>query len=376
MAEEQDKSQQTEAPSQRKLDEARRKGDVARSPEVSAALSLGAALSVVAIGGPGFARSIANDIVPFIAHPEAFDLSAGGGSLILAQATKGMAPGFIALAAAAVAGIAGTVLQQGMLWSPNKLAPDFSRVSLPKGFGRIFGIDGFIQFAKALFKLSMVAVCAWFVLKPRVSDLAQMSAMDLPALLPFSGELLKALAFSVLVTLGVLAGTDWLIQRVRFTARMRMSKEELKRDTKESDGDPHVKARQRQIRAERSRRRMMQEVPKATVVVMNPTHYAVALKYEQGVDAAPLCVAKGMDTLALKIRAVAEEAGVAVVEDAPLARALYAAIEVDETIPREHFEAVAKVIGFVFQRARKGTASAAARPAAASSRLPPRPAAG
>ncbi len=368
MAEEPDRSQQTEAPSQRKLDEARRKGDVARSPEVPAALSLGAALTVVAIGAPGFSRSIANDLLPFIAHPDAFDLSAGGGALILSQAAKSLAPGLLAVAAAAVAGVAGLVVQQGFLWSPNKLAPDFSRVSLPKGFGRIFGIDGLIQFGKALFKLSAVAACAWIVLKPRVGDLERMSAMDLPALLPFSGDLLKALAFAVLTTLAALAAADWLIQRARFTARMRMSKEELKRDTKESDGDPHVKARQKQVRAERSRRRMMQNVPKATVVVMNPTHYAVALKYEQGVDAAPLCVAKGVDTLALKIRAVAEEAGVAVVEDPPLARALYAAIDVDETIPREHFEAVAKVIGFVFQRARRSAP-------AASSRLPPRPAA-
>jgi flagellar biosynthesis protein FlhB len=140
---------------------------------------------------------------------------------------------------------------------------------------------------------------------------------------------------------------DWLWQRQRFLVRMRMTKEEVKEEFKNSEGDPHVKARQRQIRFERAKRRMMQAVPQATVVVMNPTHYAVALKYEQGETAAPTCVAKGLDSLALKIRAIAEEAGVPVIEDPPLARALYAAVDIDEMIPPAHFEAVAKIIGFI-----------------------------
>jgi len=149
------------------------------------------------------------------------------------------------------------------------------------------------------------------------------------------------------------AGADWLIQRQRFMARMRMTREELKEDYKQSEGDPHVRARQKQIRHERARRRMMQAVPDATVVIMNPTHYAVALKYEQGEDGAPLCVAKGLDSLALKIREIAEEAGVPVIEDPPLARALYAAVEIDDMIPPAHYEAVAKIIGFIMAAGRR-----------------------
>jgi flagellar biosynthetic protein FlhB len=141
-------------------------------------------------------------------------------------------------------------------------------------------------------------------------------------------------------------------------ARMRMTKEEVKEDFKQSEGDPHVKAKQRQKRVEVARRRMMQAVPTATVVIMNPTHYAVALKYEQGEDAAPVCVAKGLDSLALKIRTIAEEAGVPVIEDPPLARALYAAVEVDEMIPAAHYEAVAKIIGFILGVGRRATAKA------------------
>jgi len=137
-----------------------------------------------------------------------------------------------------------------------------------------------------------------------------------------------------------------------------MTKEEMKEDFKQSEGDPHVKARQKQLRNERARRRMIQAVPDATVVVMNPTHYAVALKYDAGETPAPLCVAKGMDSLALKIRAIAEEAEVPVIEDPPLARALYAAVEIDDAIPTAHYEAVAKIIGFILGTGRRATAKA------------------
>jgi len=157
----------------------------------------------------------------------------------------------------------------------------------------------------------------------------------------------------VLSVLGVGAALDWLWQRQRFLQRMRMTREELKEDFRQSEGDPHVRARLRQIRYDRARRRMMQNVPKATVVVTNPTHFAIALRYEQGDTPAPICVAKGLDAVALRIKAVAEEHRVPIIEDPPLARALYATVELDEAIPREHYEAVAKVIGFVMRQAQR-----------------------
>jgi flagellar biosynthetic protein FlhB len=169
----------------------------------------------------------------------------------------------------------------------------------------------------------------------------------------FAADILRRLVFAVAAFLLIVAGADWFWQRQRFMQRMRMTKEEMKEDFKQSEGDPHIKARQKQLRNERARRRMMQAVPTATVVVMNPTHYAVALKYDQGETPAPMCVAKGMDSLALKIREIAEEAGVPVLEDPPLARALYAAVEIDEIIPPAHYEAVAKIIGFILSAGRK-----------------------
>ena len=171
-------------------------------------------------------------------------------------------------------------------------------------------------------------------------------------ILPFTRDLAISLMVATLVFLGLSAGVDFLWQKYRFAERMKMTKEELKEDFKQSEGDPHVKAKLKQIRAQRSRQRMMQAVPTATVIVTNPTHYSVALRYEAGY-AAPVCVAKGVDAVALRIREVARDHKVPIVENVPLARALYAAVDVDETIPREHFEAAARVIGFVMQKRRK-----------------------
>src|SRR6202012_298461 len=168
-------------------------------------------------------------------------------------------------------------------------------------------IDGFVQFGKSLLKIGLTGLVAWIVLKPHVREFETLPTLETGAILPLSVSLVRALVMAVLGLLGAGAIVDWVWQRQRFLQRMRMSKEEVKEDVRQTEGDPHVRARLRQIRFERARRRMMQAVPKATVVVMNPTHYAVALHYVAGETAAPLCVAKGIDSLALKIREVAEE---------------------------------------------------------------------
>ena len=224
------------------------------------------------------------------------------------------------------------------------------------GFKRLYGVDGLVQFLKTFVKLIAVSAIAWFVLKPHAREFEQLATLHPSAILPFGRDLIFSLLWAILAFLGVTSGVDWLWQRFRFAERMKMSKEELKEDYKQTEGDPHVKAKLRQLRIERSRKRMMQNLPKATVVITNPTHFAVALRYEQGETAAPVCVAKGVDALALKIREVAGQHGVPILEDPPLARALYATVEVDEPIKREHFEVVARVIGFVMNPQNRGKA--------------------
>lgn len=356
MAEEQDKASKTEEATPRKLDDARKKGDVAKTQDLGSVMALAAAIGVILWAGGWLSINLAEDLVPFIASPHQMlgVLESGGGVEIARWAIMALAPALgLIMAATMVAGAGGNLVQSGLLWSPDKLKPDWSRVSPMKGFGRIFGPDGIAQFVKTLLKVVATGAICWWVLKPHAAELAQMASLGPAAMLPATLKIAGSLMAAILAFMGVIAGLDWLWQRYRFAEKMKMTREELKEDFKQSEGDPHVKARQKQLRIERSRRRMMAAVPEATVVIMNPTHFAVALKYEAGETPAPMCVAKGVDSLALKIRAVAEEAGVPVIEDAPLARALYATVDIDQTIPRAHYEAVAKVLGFILGAKRR-----------------------
>jgi flagellar biosynthetic protein FlhB len=352
MAEENDGASKTEEPTRRRLDEARKNGDIPKSPDVAPFATLAASGAVVIVLGGLGARQMTERLIPFIQRPEAIDLSGNGGVGVAQAAARAAEPMMWALAASILAAIAANVVQQGFVWSAAKLAPDPSRLSPMTGLKRMFGIDGLVHFGKSIAKVVALGFVAWMVLKSRATMLQNLAAMDIAAILPFSAEVFKALFIGVLIVLGVIALADFMWQRQRFMQRLRMTKEEVKQDTKDTDGDPHVKAKLRAQRMARSKKRMIQAVPKATLVVMNPTHYAVALRYVQGETPAPLCVAKGVDALALKIREVAEAHGIAVVEDAPLARALYATMEIDQTIPREHYEAVAKIIGFILGKSR------------------------
>jgi flagellar biosynthetic protein FlhB len=354
MAEENEGASKTEEPTPRKLQQAREKGDVVKTPDLPAVASLAAAASVLILCGGWMSRNLVNALTPFLAHAASMHLEGTAGIDVARQAMMASAPILLAvMLAATAAGVAGNVLQTGLMLTPDKLKPDFSKVSPMAGLKRMFGLDSLMNFLKSLLKVAAVGFIGWWVIHPLVPRMTELSATEVGALAPFMVEVLKRLIFAVLSFMLAIAGADWLWQRQRFMARMRMTKEEMKEDYKQSEGDPHIKARQKMLRIERSRRRMMQAVPGATVVVMNPTHYAVALKYEAGETAAPMCVAKGLDSLALKIRAIAEEAGVTVIEDAPLARALYATVDIDEAIPPAHFEAVAKIIGFIMSSGRR-----------------------
>ena len=354
MSDTNDAASKTEEPTPRKLQQARERGEVVKTPDLASMASLLGAATVVALGGGYLSRNLVTALTPFLASPDSMSFDNHGGIPILRAAASAAAPviGAVVLVACA-AGVAGNVVQTGLMFSPEKLSFDFKKVSPAAGFKRIFGIDGFMHFLKSLLKVTLTALLAWWVLNPHVRDLANLASLDPVNLLGFSADILRRLVFAVAAFLTLVAGADWFWQRQRFMTRMRMSKEELKEDYKQSEGDPHIKAKQKQMRNARAKRRMMAAVPNATVVVMNPTHYAVALKYDTSEAPAPLCVAKGVDSLALKIREIAEAAGVPVIEDPPLARALYAAVDIDEIIPPAHYEAVAKIIGFILNAGRK-----------------------
>lgn len=354
MAEDKDPESKTEEATPQKLEEARKKGDVAKSADVAPALSLLGAAGVIIMGGGYFATTIGEALIPFIASPHQLigALEAGAGVELGANVLLAVAPFLGAVMLATImGGVGGNVFQSGFMMTGEKLKPKWDKVSPMAGFKRIFGPDGLMQFAQTFAKLIAVSVICWMVLKPHAREFESMAAMSPAVILPLSRDLAVTLMAAVLVFLGLGAGADYIWQKMRFAKRQRMTKEEVKEEFKNTEGDPHIKAKLKQIRMQRSRQRMMANVPRATVIVTNPTHYSVALRYEpdQG-DPAPICVAKGVDAVALRIREVAREHQVPIVENVPLARALYAAVDLDETIPREHFEAAAKVIGFVMQK--------------------------
>ncbi len=357
MSDTNDAASRTEEPTPRKLQQARERGEVVKTPDLAPMASLAGAAAVAAMSGGYLCRNLATALTPFLASPDTMSLNGQGGVQVLHAAIMAAAPAMGAVVlAACLAGVGANLIQTGFIFSPERLSVDFKKVSPLEGFKRVFGIDGFVQFLKSLLKVTLTALLAWWVLKPHMSEMENLVDMEPVAMLGFAADILRRLVFAVAAFLLVVAGADWFWQRQRFMARMRMSKEELKEDFKQSEGDPHIKARQKQLRGERARRRMIQAVPGATVVVMNPTHYAVALRYDTNEAPAPMCVAKGLDSLALKIREVAEAAGVPVIEDPPLARALYATVDVDEIIPPAHYEAVAKIIGFILSASRRVTA--------------------
>jgi flagellar biosynthetic protein FlhB len=263
------------------------------------------------------------------------------------------APAAIVLLAALVAGVVGNVAQTGLLFTPKRLAPDITKLNPISGLSRLFGLDGMVNFLKTLAKFIVMCTVIGYLIKPKLVLFSGLASLDLAAVLPFACDLLRAIVIASLVMLAVSAALDWFIQRQRFTAKMRQSRQEQKQEHKDSEGDPHIKGKLKQIRQQKARQRNLQNVPKATMVITNPTHFAVALRYIQGETPAPICVAKGTDELALRIREMATTLSIPIVEDPPLARALYAAVEIDDTIPKEHYAAVAKIVGFVMNAGKR-----------------------
>jgi len=350
MSEERDDSQRTEEPTQRRLDDAREQGDIVKSTEVTTFVTLAGGALVIAALGHGAAENFAAQFRIFLEQPDQIAVTSQSIMALMRHVVLGL--GLVLAAPLALmmgAGLAGHLLQHRPILTAERIKPDLSKLSLVKGFKRLFGFDGLTNLLKGLIKMSIVGVAVWTTLWPERGAIT--SVFDLsPG--QIAGEMIHLLMKVILATLAVLAvmaGLDYFLQRYQFLKRNRMSRQDIKDEFRQSEGDPQVKAKIRQLRVERARRRMIAAVPKATVVIMNPTHFAVALKYEVGETPAPICVAKGMDAVALRIRDVAKEHNVPVVENPPLARALYAAIDVDEIIPPEHYKAVAQVISYVMR---------------------------
>ncbi|PHR60874.1 MAG: flagellar biosynthesis protein FlhB [Robiginitomaculum sp.] len=355
MAEDQDKSQKTEAATPQKLQDARKKGDIVKSQEIPSWTLLATSVLVVGVFSGPLVQNLTTWLQTFFARAGTMPLD-GQNVQALASSIVWHMFGSLALIIGLlmVAGLAGHVLQQGFLWAPDKIKPKFSKISPVEGAKRLFGMQSLVNFGKGLGKMSLVGFVSFAVVWPRRDVLANLPYLDLAALLPLVREVSVVLLVAAVSVFALIAAADYFYQRHSFLERMRMSRKDIKDELKNSEGDPHVRARLRQVRMDRSRKRMMQAVPDASVIIVNPTHYAVALKYDQDETPAPVCVAKGVDDLALRIRQVAKEHDIPVIENPPLARALHANTEIDQEIPEEHFQAVAKVLGFIMSRGKVG----------------------
>lgn len=352
MAEDTPQQDRTEAATPRRMERAREEGRVPISREIHSFAGLAAVTLVVAFAAGSTTQGLASRLVTFFARAGEPGL-AGTDALRLAWAAmlQGAAPFILA---ALVAGVAASVLQTGFLINGSALQPDFKRISPRAGLRRLLGVDNLVEAAKSLAKIAVMGFALWRVLQADLPNLMQAPRWEPQVLLTRTVTPVLHMLFVVLAVQAVITALDVFWVRLRHARQMRMSREDVRDELKETEGDPRIRARIKQIRTQRARRRMLAAVPAATVVITNPTHYAVALAYDRARNAAPRVVAKGVDSLAAKIREVAEANKVPLVANPPLAHALYR-VEVDTEIPAEHYQAVAEIIAYVWrlgQRAR------------------------
>jgi len=345
-----DESQKTEDPTPKKLEEARKRGQIALSREVNNWVMIFAA-TVFVIGLSGTMLSELKDMmVLYIAQAHDLPGAPGGIGIVIGGALKKV--GMIMLLPALlllVAAFFGPFLQVGPLFAPQVIKPDIKKISPIKGFSRLFSMRSLVEFAKSLAKLAIVGSVAFVIISPYFDKFEHLVDMPLIMVLSELKFLVVRMLMGILIVLALIAGADMVYQRHEYNKKMRMSRQEVKDEFKQSEGDPHIKGKLRQLRMEKARQRMMQEVPKADVVITNPTHYSIALKYNPEETTAPIVIAKGIDEVALRIREIAKENKIVLYEDKPLARALYDIVEIDEMIPTEYFKAVAEVISYVFK---------------------------
>lgn len=342
--------EKTESASPRRLEQAREEGDIPRSRELVTCAVLLAAGAGFWITGDGLVLEINRLLTAGMSFDrnEIFDFN-----LLLVRLGVDLVKVLIAFAPLAallfIVALASPMLIGGLLFSGKALMPNFGRLNPLKGIGNMFSARSGVELIKAILKTVLVGVVAWMVV---IADIESMLALGVQPVKSGSAQLVSLLLsgfMAIVCSLVVIALIDAPYQLWSYANKLKMTREELRQESKESDGDPHVKGRIRQMQREMAKRRMMSEVPTADVVVTNPTHYAVALKYADGKMRAPKVVAKGADAVAAKIRELAKENNVPLLEAPPLARALYTHTELGDEIPEGLYTAVAEVLAYVFQ---------------------------
>jgi flagellar biosynthetic protein FlhB len=350
MADEQDQENKTEQPTQKRLEEAFKKGNIPFSREVNNFLMLAMLAITVTALAPHIFKNIQFLLLPFLADANNIPTDRAGLGQVLYKLAFG-AMGIIAvpLLGAIVCALAASLLQNGFNLSFDPIFPRLDKISPIAGLKRLFSMRSVVEMVKSLVKIAIVGFVAFIAVYPEMAHIQQLPDSTTQALLLFLAMLAMRMTIGVAIAVFFIALFDIIYQRFQYTKSLRMSRQEIRDEYKQSEGDPVIKQRLRRLRQERARQRMMSAVPKADVVITNPTHFAVALQYDSKKMKAPTVTAKGQDLVALRMRDLAKEHNVPVVENPPLARALFASAELDQEIPFAHYEAVAKIISYVYQ---------------------------
>ncbi len=350
MTDSNDKEQKTEEPTGKRLSDARTEGNLAVSREMSAWFLFVGILVVLIWFGPYMAQSATATLRIFIERPEQISLQDGGLQKVLAHvaAESGLAM-VLVFGLLLVVAVLGTMIQTGFYVGTGKLKFDPKKLLLYQGYKQIFSMNAISELIKSFFKMVVLGYVTYRVLWPLMDDFPRLVNVSLPSMLEFLHSKTVRLVIIMMLVITVIAIADILYVRYQYFKGLRMTKQEVKDEYKQTEGDPMIRGRLRQIRLEKARKRMMMKVPNASVVVTNPTHFAVALEYDGTKMAAPVVTAKGADKVAARIREVAQEHEVPIVSNPPLARALFDTVELDEPIEPEHYRAVAEVISYVYK---------------------------
>lgn len=359
MSEDSDEDKEHEA-SQKKLDDARLRGEVVRSADLSVAAGYGGLLLIAGGMGTVAISGLAEPLTILLEQSDeisrlVFDGSPGLTGGLLAKVLTGAAAWFLAPAICVLASI---LAQRALVFAPEKLMPKLSRISPMSNAGQKFGRSGLAEFFKSLVKLVTVSVLLGGFLWSRLSQILATQWLGGFSAAAELCQLVVDFLFLVFLIAIVIGGFDYLWQRFEFLRRNRMSRQEMINEFKQSEGDPHMKGARRQKALAIANNRMLADVPKADVVIVNPTHYAVALQWKRGSGRAPVCLAKGIDEVAARIREAASTHGVPIHSDPPTARALYASIDIGQEIRQEHFRAVAAAVRFADRMRKKARARA------------------
>jgi flagellar biosynthetic protein FlhB len=346
-----DQDSRTEDPTGKRAGEARDRGQVAMSKDASTVVLLTMMTFALYTVLPWSMRPLLGLMRRFIEQPERIMVGTQPSfEALLNEIARKFAfaltlPLLLMIAAAAVTVWA----QAGFLWATGKFDFSLKFLNPLNGIGKLFSAKQFIEFGKGLIKAVIVGAVAYSYVSPELLKIEMLTGLEPIAMTRELFHILLQLMIGVLLAIGGIALLDYFYQKWSTLQGLKMTKQEVKDEHKNADGDPQIKGRMRQIRMTRARKRMMASVPKASVIITNPTHFAVALQYEMGTSGAPRVVAKGVDFMAKKIRELAAQHDVPIIENPPVARALYATVEIDEEIPPEHYKAVAEIIGYVMK---------------------------